>query len=632
MKKKYISLIAALAILPISLSANNAQWATKNIYVYDKPLVTSPRIKLSNYKKFDTYNVLACDYNGWCLSNDGYVKKYVLNFKEEIALVKDLSAVNVNKVKQIQKQINTPVKKIKQTVKLNIKKEKDINKVVNSNVIDLSIKDLIKEVVKRNPNILFDKIQGDILDSQIAYEDAMFTPQFYVNLTHQDSNTPNNTETTLSRGYLSTYSEKTNNIEVGMTGVLPSGAKWNTSLKSNDKQSNVIDKYKEYDTEFDDSVEISVSQPLLKGYGSEITKSKYHLAKADKEIYLKQYKKRLMDVMGSVIQTYWKYYGAIQLQHSWKESLKINKQTIYILKQRAQSGDVAYSEVLEAQSASMVREAELKNMNIEVNKIKNEILTLLNVSSNDNKDIQFNLVDLPDTKIDTNKILKENSNVEEYYVKALQNWPELAIAKEKLKKEQLQIDFTKDLARPQLDLISTASSTTLSDKRENSFYDDDFISFSVGLQFSMPLFNTQSNNAIQMAKLKKKQVELEIQTLDKGLYNAISTKLSSLKDAKDQVMFYENGLKIKQELYDYVQKGFNLGEKSIRDTLIQEEDIINYQRKLFNAIIDWKLSEASLDKAAGTLFDKYLSYLEIDKIEDIEINGILEKDTFGKIY
>ena len=505
------------------------------------------------------------------------------------------------------------------------------NKVINnsykttSNSIDLSIENLIKEVIKRNPNILFDKIQGDILNSQISYEDAIYTPQFYVNLTHQDASTPNNTETTLSKGYLSTYSEVTNNVQVGMTGLLPSGAKWNTSLKSNDRQSNLIDKYKEYDTEFDDSLEISISQPILKGFGSDITKSKYHLAKADKSIYDKQHKKRLMDLMGSVIQTYWKYYGAKQLQTSWTKSLKINKKTIKLLEQRALSGDVAYSEVLEAKSAAMIREAELKNMDSEVVKIKNDILTLLNVPASSNKNIEFNLLDTPNTN-STNYL-----SVEDYYTTAMINWPELAIAKEKLKKENLQIELTKDLSRPQFDLVTSASSTTLSDKRENQFYEDDFVTWSVGLQFSMPILNTQSKSALEMAKLKKKQVELEIQTLDKGLYNAITTKLESLNSSKDQVISYQNGLELKQELYEYVQKAFNLGEKSIRDTLVQEEDIINYQRKLFNSIIDWKLSEASLDKAAGTLFDKYLSYDDINKLNDIQINDILDNNTFGKM-
>jgi len=505
---------------------------------------------------------------------------------------------------------------------------KDLKEDINhkdKRVIDLTLKKLINEVIKRNPNIIFDRIQSDMIDSQIRYEDSIFTPTFYLNLTHQDSNTPNNTETTLSKGYLSTYSEVSNNIEMGLTGLLPTGAKWNTSIKSNDRQSNLIEKYKEYDTEYDDSLSLSITQPLMKGFGSDITKSKYYLAKADKDIFDKQFKKKLMDLMGNVIQTYWRYYSANNLKNSWEKSLKISQETIELLETRFKSGDISYGEVLEVKSASMNRKAELKRIESEYVKLQNELFTLLNIKNDEAIDIEFNLVDQP---LDDSE---DYSDPKEYYKNALVNFPELEIAKEKLKKETMQVKYADDLSDPQLDLVTSASTTTLSDQRENQFYEDDFLTWSVGLQFSLPIFDTQSNSAVQMAKLKKKQVELEIETLDKNLYNAILTKLDSLKNSKDQVTYYKDGLKLKEELYLYTYKAFNLGEKSIRDVLNQEEDIIDYKRKLFNTIIDWKLSQAALDKAVGSLFDKYLKYEDIEKLKDMELNDSLDNDNFGKM-
>jgi len=495
-----------------------------------------------------------------------------------------------------------------------------------SDIINLNIDKLIKEVIKRNPNILFDNLQSKIIDNQINYEDGIFTPQFYLNLTHQNLNTPNNTETTLSKGYLSTYSEVSNNAEMGFTGLLPTGAKWNTTLKSNDKKSNLIEKYKEYDTEYDNSLALSINQPLMQGFGSDITKSRYHLAVADKGIFEKQYKKKLMDVMGSVIQTYWRYYGALQLQKSWERSVEVNKLTLNLLTQKAKRGDIAYSEVLEAKSASMIREAELKRVHSELIKIKNEILTLLNISENSSHTIEFNLLDIPNTNDAT-----QNMGVQEYYDAALLNWPELEIAKEKLKKEQLQIELVKNQGRAKLDLVVSANASTLSDQRENQFYDNDFLTWNVGVQFGIPIFNTQSKSALEMAKIKKQQVELEVETLDKGLYNAISTKVESLTNSKQQVKYYNEGLALKEELYGYSQKAFKMGEKSIRDVLVQEEDILDYRRKLFSTIIDWKLSEASLDKASGVLFDKYLTYEDIQKIKDIKVDEQITNENFGKM-
>lgn len=564
MKKICISLITALSIAPLGLSANESiDTNTTNI----KTIVND-----NNLTKIDTNTTKLTVYS------EG--------------------------PKQVIEEVPTIVK--------------------DNNIIELSIDKLIKEVVKRNPNMIFDRMQSQIIQNQLIYEDSIFTPQFYANFTHQKSDTPNNTEATISKGYLSTYSEKTNNIQMGMQGLLSSGAKWNTSLKSNDRQSSLIEKYKNYDTEYDNAVELSITQPILKGFGEDSTRSRYNLARADQSIFDKQYEKKLVDMMGSVIQTYWKFYGAKQLQKSYEQSISINKQTIKLLEQKVKSGDIAYSEVLEARSAMMIREADLQKMRSEVSKIKNDIFTLLNVSVELNEDIIFDLID------DYNSN-SEQLTVDEYYKEAIYTWPEFAIAKERLKKEEIQLKATTNEIKPQLDFVATASTTTLDDERSYKFTDTEFLTWSVGLQFSIPIFDDQSKSVMNMAKLKKKQVELEIKTLDKGLYNAISTKLDSLLKSEKQVSLYQDGLNLKQELYEYMQKSFLMGEKSIKDVLTQEEDILEYKRKLFGTIIDWKLSQASLDKAVGTLFDNYLTKQDLDSIKDREYTDKLSNDSFGEL-
>ncbi len=818
-----LSLAAIVALNPIGLSAadmvqtassisleskptdivnnnklvSNSIWKTDQIYVYKTPFVNSEKKKLNSYKKYDSYYLIACDKNEWCLSYDGYVKKFLFKIlADDIPIVNNIEKLRIEidsmetfTDNSVALEKETIIEEVNQTIistittneqnvfKISDYSNETLNTIsskvdnekaegVNSSyTIDLSIEKLIKEVIKRNPNILFDRLQGDIIDKQISYEDNILTPQFYLNLNHQDLTNPNNTETTLSKGYLSTSTEVSNNIEMGLTGLLPSGAKWNASIKSNDKKSNLIELHKEYESEYDDSFSVSVNQPLMRGFGADITKSKYHLALADKDIFKKQYKKKLTDIIGGAIQTYWKYYGTLQLQKTWKKSLELNKLTLNLLEEKAKSGDIAYIEVLETKSAYMSRKAEFKKVSSESIKMKNEILSLLNISINNNKDIEFNLVDVIDTKIDSHKILekrivanirtkrythmtnelvslkdsvntffkkplynalkdknklsikskiidrisyyqslndsnsnkgtialhskidnnlnklkndieyilksvvygeiierdttninayiltlinksiksysaKESSLVyvptpfigsEKYYQMALKNWPELAIAKEKLKKEQLQIKLAKDSTRAKLDFVASAYTTTLSDKRENQFYEKDFLTWNIGLQYSIPIFNTQGNSVLKMAKIKKNQVALEIKTLDNGLNNALSTKIALFNNSKQQVAFYQEGLSIKEELHRYSQKAFNIGEKNIRDVLIQEEDIINYKRKLYGAIIDWKLSEASLDKAVGILFDKYISLDEINSMKSIQLDEKLNNDNFGKM-
>ncbi|UTJ07604.1 TolC family protein [Arcobacter roscoffensis] len=493
--------------------------------------------------------------------------------------------------------------------------------------IDVDIKSMIVEVVKRNSNIIFDRMQDQIIESQIKLEESGFDPTFYVNITKQRTDVPNGVDEKSTRGYLNDYEENLQSQEMGIKGVTSIGSQWSLSLTSSAKQSNLINKYQsDYDTEFRKGIKLSLVQPLLKGFGEHGAMGKVNLAKAERKIYSKKSQKNISDVMGGTIQSYWKYYSAKQLKESYKSSLDFNEKITKLLEKKFEAGEIPYSEVLEAKSSGLIRQAQLKKIDSEIKKYKNDFFSLLNVSTYNTQDIDFNLLENP--SIDENeKVL----SLQAYFEKALEIWPEFQIAKNKLEKELLQIKITENYVKPQLDLITSASSGTLTNTFKDRVYDDEHISWSVGLQYSGSLYNNQAINALRIAKLKVNQIKLELDTLKKGLYNAIDTKLESYNNSKEEVEFYKDSLEIKKRLLADTKKAFNFGEKSIKDVIVQEDDLIEYQNKFFNRLIDFKLSKASLDKAIGELFNKYLSMEEIERLKVSNVRNELSKESFGVI-
>ncbi|MGA1933686.1 TolC family protein [Arcobacter sp. YIC-464] len=493
--------------------------------------------------------------------------------------------------------------------------------------IDVDIKSMIVEVVKRNSNIIFDRMQDQIIQSQIKLEESGFDPTFYVNITKQRTDVPNGVDEKSTRGYLNDYEENLQSQEMGIKGVTSIGSQWSLSLTSSAKQSNLINKYQsDYDTEFRKGIKLSVVQPLLKGFGEHGAMGKVNLAKAERKIYSKKAEKNISDIMGSTIQSYWKYYSAKELKKSYENSLTFNKKIISLLEKKFEAGEIPYSEVLEARSSGLIRQAQLKKIDSEIKKYKNDFLSLLNLSSYNSEEINFNLLENPSVS-ENEKVL----DLQTYFEKALEIWPDFQIAKNKLEKELLQIKITENYVKPQLDLIASTSSGTLTNTFKDRVYDDEHISWSVGLQYSGSLYDNQAVNALRIAKLKANQIKLEIETLKNGLYNAIDTKLESYNNSKEEVEFYKNSLEIKKRLLADTKKAFSFGDKSIKDVIVQEDDMIEYQNKFFNRLIDFKLSKASLDKAIGELFNKYLTLDDIEKIKELNVRNELTKENFGVI-
>lgn len=494
--------------------------------------------------------------------------------------------------------------------------------------IDVDIKSMIVEVVKRNSNIVFDRMQNDILDSQVKLEESAFEPAYYATVSHQRTDVPNSIDEKSSRNALNVYEENANSVEFGVKGVLaPYGSQWSIGVTSASKESNLIKSYNYgYSTEIKNGLNISFVQPLLKGFGEYGAMGKVNLAKSEKSIYDKTSEKNIMDMMGSVIQTYWKYYSAIELKKSYSNSISLNEKVISLLEKKFEVGEIPYTEVLEAKSATLIRRAQLQKIDSEIKKYKNDFLTLLNQSSYENSEIEFNLLEKPNLEEEDSVL-----NLNAYFEKALDKWPEFEIAKKKLEKELLQVKITENYVKPQLDIVTSVSTSTLDDDINTTVYEDGHISWSIMLQYSRPLYDTQSSNALRIARTKANQVKLEIETLKNGLYNAIDVKLKSYYNSKREVDFYKESLRLKKKLLDFSRKAFDYGEKSIKEVIIQEDDMVDYQNKFFNALIDYKLSKASLDKAIGELFEKYLTREEIKKIKNINYEKKITRETFGVI-
>jgi len=467
---------------------------------------------------------------------------------------------------------------------------------VNAQTIDVKLDGLVKEAIKRNSNLIFDRIQSEIIKNQADVEKNIFIPQAYSNFTHQSSNTPNNTEQKISRNLLENYEEDTNNLELGLKGLINTGGSWNFAFKTNDKESSLIDKY-DYNKEYTNIYELTLRQPLLKGFGKDVTLARYNLVKAEQKIFNREYEKKMLDLIGNVIQYYWKLYGLKDLQKSYEESIILSEKSLLLLESKFEAGDVSLNELLEAKGSIFSKKAELRRVNSDIISAKNSILNILNVPEDKNENLVFNLIDTP---MSSNRSL--DLTLKEYYNKAILNWPEYQIAKEKLNKEGLNIKYVENSIEPQFDIVSSVTTTKLEDSRAYGV-DERFISWNFGFEFSIPLDNSQQKSSLHMAKLKKEQILVEINTLRKRLYNAISDKYTSYLNSKDQVELYNYGLELKEKLLKNIRIGFKFGNNSVKEVILQENDILEHKRKLFSSIIDWELSEASLQKAIGRLFN-----------------------------
>ena len=349
----------------------------------------------------------------------------------------------------------------------------------------------------------------------------------------------------------------------------------------------------------------------MKGFGKDITRAKIDLAKIESRIDKKKFDQRVMELVAVTAQLYWKLYGAQKISASWEKSLAIAENSIKDIEVRAMGGKIARTELMETQSTVSILRSELYNAKNKVIEVQNQLLTLLNVSASEYKNIRLIATD------DPFKNYEQIADWDECVRMALEKWPEYEIAKKKVEKEKIQVKYARNQFLPQLDIVGSVSLNSLDQEYGKSLCDvanDEFLSWSTGIRFSVPLFNNvQAKSGLSIARMRTKQAEVELDALKKSLGNSVYSKINAVISLQEQLKEYERGLKIRQQLLEIEHTKFQSGRIGLKDLLGREEEYVTYQRKVLSCVVNFKLTQATLQIAIGSILEKYhIDLMQID--------------------
>jgi outer membrane protein TolC len=509
-----------------------------------------------------------------------------------------------------------------------VNKQALIGDYPNHEMIDLSLNGLINEVVKRNYELLVEKSNIDISKHRVLLEEGVFEPKFQLSAELRRTNIPNSAEQAVSRGYQENYRDRVKDYGANIRGLLGTGAEWSIGFNDTKKESNLISELQGYGQEYSDGFNASFKQPLLRGMGMDITYAKINIAKVGVEINEAEYKNKLMNLISTTIHLYWRLYGNQKLLESWRETLALSEQQLVSLELLAKNGKISESEVLEAKSSIFQKKTELLSLKSNIKEISSQIFSLLNVSSSDFKSIFLIAKDSPQMGSTST-----NFTIEESYRKAIAHLPELKLAELQLASERLEYKYNKNQLLPDLTLNSGISTLGLSSNKNNSLYCstgcNGQVSWNVGVNLEVPIYgNDSARENLAISKINLKNSEMAIDAYQKEIYNAIEMKIEQLNVEKMKFVEYQKEVQLKEQLLIIERKKLELGRARMRDVLEYEDRLIYAQRKLFSAIVNWKVAEAILNKTTGELLAKQNIEL-YSATQDID-NLVFQKSNLGK--
>ncbi len=285
----------------------------------------------------------------------------------------------------------------------------------------------------------------------------------------------------------------------------------------------------------------------------------------------------------------------------YKEALSIAKQNWEVTDKQLQRGQELYdagsyskSELATLKSQNSSSYYQMINAENALANMKLQLKQLLELGINDD-------IDVVDVSIEKEDIMQDLDSKNTIYQRALENMPEMQVAKMNKDLADLNFKMSKAGCYPSLSL-SASIGTGNTYNASTSFLEQLSTQFaqSVGISLSIPLFNRlQTYGTIERARIQLKSVDYDYAIAEKNMLKTIEALYQDAVAAQAKFLASEQQLEAAELSYELVLEKFNLGMQNSTDLLVERNNLNAAQQDLLQAKYTALLSQKILNIYQG---------------------------------
>ena len=447
--------------------------------------------------------------------------------------------------------------------------------------LKISVKDAILIALENNRSLVVERLNPSIRQTFEEQEQALFDPTVEAEV----SASRNDIKSLNPSG---SYTEgSVNDIYQGSISFkefFPTGTFVEAGAITNTTDSNL------YNDPFSSTrLGLSVTQSLLRGYGTNVNLARLRQSQLETEITQYELRGFSESLLAQVETTYWDYALSQRQIEIVEESLKLAKQQIAETEEMIRVGAMAEAELAAAQAEVAAQQQGLINAKSTMESTRLQLLRLLNPPGQTLWDRNVTLVHpptLPEIKLD---------RVEAHVALAIQMRPEMNQARLNIQLEGLEVVRTKNGLLPRMDLFIILGKTGYSDSFSGSVNDitGDSYDAMAGLNFQYPIFNRDARAQNRRAILRQDQAEMALDNLKQLVELDVRNAYIEVNRTKEQISassatrkFDEEKLRIETEKFRVGKSTSFLVAQAQRDLLVSRiaevQALTNYLKALIN--------------------------------------------------
>ncbi|ABQ24747.1 TolC family protein [Geotalea uraniireducens] len=464
--------------------------------------------------------------------------------------------------------------------------------------VNLSRGFAVEMALRKNIDLRVEALNSSMAETDVARSRGFYNPFFSVSATGGVSAVPGDPFFKTTSGLAS----------IGLTQYIPTGGSIAASTQTGFTNAEVEDSGTST-KDWQSSVGITVTQPLLKNSGKETTEVSITLAASAHQDSLERLRLVISDTVLAVITSYNHLYALRQVLESRLTALNSAQNFLDEIRNQIKPAPLQNMEIANAEFAIAQRRKDLVEAERNVRDQEASLRYLIGMEPK----TQLIPVDPPSRL--------EPQETEDQAVKdALEFRPDLKQLQLTLTSSQLQERVARHQSLPDLSVTASGGLTGTGGSIGNSFQqigDRPGSFWSVGMLFSVPLGNTSAINDYRKSKIRAEQVQNQVKALAWKIRNDVEADMRALLSARLQMQMADKSLQFAEQRLDEYRKNHKAGTTTVQDVLNAENDLISARNAQLDAVETFANAVTKLWRDTGKLLDRLGVHIDTSHPADL---------------
>lgn len=462
---------------------------------------------------------------------------------------------------------------------------------------ELGITDAVLLALEQNRDIEIARIAPLQADGDVLSARGEFDPIWANQFTYTEAEQTSSAQTVAFGGaQFASIRAYRSQFTSSLSGRIPWGTQYTVALNINEEQ----DTFNRFISEWQGGASLTVSQPLLRGFGRRSNMARIWAAQNSRAISEEQLRNQVMLAIAEVIRAYWDLFGAIENLRVRFKSLDNAERLLSDTERRLEIGLGSQLDVVQAQAGLAARQSDLISARATVADASDRLKNLLGMREGD----RLSRVAL--IPIDGFGPLEVEVDEEESVERALEYRPEVRSALLAIDNAEIEMDRARRDLLPQLDVTGSLTRGGRGPERGDIFSGirearDEV--WSVGVEGAIPIGNRAARGQHTRARQSVRESELQLARTQDELMLNVRIAIRAVNTSRVLVESNRQTRALQETNLNAERRRLRLGMSTSFQVLQVEEELTVAETQLAQARVNFEKALIDLQLAEGSLLD-----------------------------